>query len=81
MAVVGLGIGLGEPNIIVGSLLLTLSNLFGLKAGSILALLSKGVSPRRYWEKEKARRHRLYLLMIFLLIVATLSLLIYYATI
>ena len=81
MAVVGLGIGLGEPNIIVGSLLLTLSNLFGLKAGSILALLSKGVSPRKYWEKEKARRHRFYLLMIFLLIVATLSLLIFYATI
>lgn len=41
IAVVGLGIGLGNMSVITGSLLLTFSNLFGLKAGSIVALLSK----------------------------------------
>ena len=79
MAVVGLGIGLGNTSIIVGSLLLTLSNLFGLKAGSIVALLSKGVSPRRYYEKGKARRYGLYLLVTFAVILLILSLLISYA--
>lgn len=76
MAVVGLGIGLGDASIVVGSLLLTLSNLFGLKAGSIIALLSKGVSPRRYYEKEKARRYGLYLLAIFAAILLVLAILI-----
>lgn len=79
MAVVGLGVGLGNASIVIGSLLLTLSNLFGLKAGSIVALLSKGVSPRRYYEKEKARRYGLYLLVIFAIILLILSLLIAYS--
>ncbi|MDG7001042.1 MAG: TIGR00341 family protein [Nitrososphaerota archaeon] len=76
MAVVGLGIGLDNMTVVTGSLLLTLSNLFGLKAGSIAALLSKGVSPRKYYEKQKARRYGIYLLLIFSAILLILALLI-----
>lgn len=79
MAVVGLGIGIGDNSIIIGSLLLTFSNFFGLKAGSILALLSKGVSPRRYYEKQKARLYGIYLLIIFLIIVLIMAALINFA--
>ncbi len=79
MAVVGLGIGLGDISIIIGALLLTFSNFFGLKAGSILALLSKGVSPRKYYEKQKARQYGIYLLIIFLIIVLIMAALINFA--
>ena len=74
--VTGIGIALGSMELAIGALLLTLTNLFGLKAGGILILLLKGVSPRHYYEKRNARRYGAYSLLLFSLILVVLMLLI-----
>lgn len=73
--VAGISLALGRSELSVGALLLTLSNLFGLKVGEMLTIGAKGLSPRSYYEKKKARTYGVYSLVLFLLIVLLLVLL------
>lgn len=72
-AVCGIGLALDKPHLFIGALLLTFTSLYGLNVGSILLLLLKGVSPRRYYEKAKAKKYSVYSLAVFLGILALLA--------
>jgi uncharacterized hydrophobic protein (TIGR00341 family) len=70
--VTGIGLAYLRADLYAGALILTLSNLFGLQAGGILILRLKGITPRRYYEKAKARTHGFYSLLLFAIIIAAL---------
>jgi uncharacterized hydrophobic protein (TIGR00341 family) len=70
--VTGMGLALARPDIFSGALVLTIVNLVGLQAGAVLVLRIKGISPRRYYQKEKARKYGLYSLTVLLLIFSLL---------
>lgn len=55
--VTGIGISLLSPQIFTGSLLLVTSNVVGLLLGSMIIFIVRGVIPRKYYEKEKARKY------------------------
>lgn len=75
-AVTGIGLALDQPSIFVGSLLITLTSLYGLNAGEIMLLLLRGVSPRRYYQKAQAKKFSNRAFWIFLSILLLLAILI-----
>ena len=72
----GISLALGRSDLFVGAFLLTMSNLFGLKVGEMLTIRAKGLSPRSYYDKKKARTYGVYSLLLFLLIVLLLFVLV-----
>lgn len=52
----GIGVGLGSTEISGGASLVLLSNIIGMVIGFMLIFLAKGISPRKYYEKQKAKR-------------------------
>jgi uncharacterized hydrophobic protein (TIGR00341 family) len=63
--VTGIGIALLDWNIFSGSLLLTASNIIGLILGSIIVFLLRGVTPRKYYEKNKAKKYLIITILVF----------------
>lgn len=55
-ATTGIGIGLGSAEIAGGASLVLLSNIIGMVIGFMAIFLAKGVSPRKYYEKQKAKK-------------------------
>jgi uncharacterized hydrophobic protein (TIGR00341 family) len=55
-ATAGIGIGLGSAEIAGGASLVLLSNIIGMVIGFMVIFLAKGISPRKYYEKQRARR-------------------------
>lgn len=53
---IGIGIGIGSTEIAGGASLVLLSNIIGMVIGFMMIFLLKGISPRRYYEKQKARK-------------------------
>ena len=74
--VAGISLALGHPGLFEGALLLTMSNLFGLKVGEMLTIRAKGLTPRSYYEIKKARTYGEYSLLVFLVIVVLLIVLV-----
>lgn len=52
---VGIGIGIGSVDIAASASLVLLSNIIGMVIGFMVIFLLKGVSPRKYYEKQKAK--------------------------
>lgn len=52
----GIGIGLGSTEIAGGASLVLLSNIIGMVIGFMAIFLVKGISPRKYYEKQKAKK-------------------------
>lgn len=52
---IGIGIGLGSIDIAASASLVLLSNIIGMVIGFMIIFLLKGISPRKYYEKKKAR--------------------------
>jgi uncharacterized hydrophobic protein (TIGR00341 family) len=52
----GIGVGLGSIDIATGASLVLLSNIIGMVIGFMMIFLAKGISPRKYYEKQKAKR-------------------------
>ena len=73
--VTGIGVAMLDWKIFSGSLLLTLSNIIGLILGSMVTFFLRGITPRRYYEKERARRYLTVTIMIFIGLSILLSLL------
>ena len=55
--VTGIGLSFLSPKLFTGSLLLVISNVVGLLLGSMIVFIVRGVTPRKYYEKEKARKY------------------------
>lgn len=51
----GLGLGLNNIDIAFGAFRLLMDNIIGMIIGMILIFIIKGISPRRYYEKQKAK--------------------------
>lgn len=64
-AVTGIGIAFLDLNIFTGAMLLTSANIIGLLLGSMLVFFVRGVTPRKYYEKERARRYLILTIAIF----------------
>ncbi len=52
----GLGLGLMDIEIAFGAFRLLVDNVIGMILGMILIFIIKGISPRRYYEKQRAKR-------------------------
>jgi uncharacterized hydrophobic protein (TIGR00341 family) len=52
----GIGVGLRSIDIAAGASLVLLSNIIGMVIGFMVIFLAKGISPRKYYEKQKAKR-------------------------
>ncbi len=63
--VTGIGIALLDWKIFSGSLLLTASNIIGLILGSIIVFFLRGVTPRKYYEKDKAKKYLIITILVF----------------
>lgn len=63
--VIGIGLGMLDARIFTGAMLLTSSNVIGLLLGSMIVFFVRGVTPRKYYEKEKARRYIVLTILIF----------------
>lgn len=51
----GLGLGINDIDIAFGAFRLLVDNVIGMIMGMVLVFIIKGISPRRYYEKQKAK--------------------------
>jgi len=65
-AVAGIGIALVDFEIFSSALTLTAANMIGLILGTMSLFFIKGITPRRFYEKEKARRYIIITITIFI---------------
>jgi uncharacterized hydrophobic protein (TIGR00341 family) len=56
LTVLGLLIGSGEYNLALGALLLFLTNVICINLAGVITFLLQGVSPRTWWEANKAKK-------------------------
>ena len=72
-ATFGLMLGQGHYQLALGALLLLAANVVCVNLSTKLVFLIKGISPRTWWQKEKARRAMLVYIAVWLLGLAVLS--------
>ncbi len=64
--VAGIGIALLDFNIFSSALTLTGANIIGLVLGMMIIFFIGGVSPRKFYEKEKAQNHMIVTIIVFI---------------
>ena len=64
--VAGIGIALLDFNIFSSALTLTAANIIGLVLGMMIVFFIGGVSPRTFYEKEKAQQHIIITISLFI---------------
>lgn len=74
--VAGVGLALVDGHLFLGAFTLTLVYLFGLQLGCTLMLRIRGVSPRRYYQKEEAKVKAGYSIFVLTLLLVILGLLV-----
>lgn len=74
--VAGINLALGDGHLFIGAFTLTLVYLLGLQLGCILMLRIRGVSPRRYYQKEEAKVKSAYSIVVPTLLLIILGLLV-----
>ena len=65
-AVAGIGIALWNFEIFSNALTLTAANIIGLVLGMMVVFFIGGVTPRKFYEKEKAQQHMVITISIFI---------------
>lgn len=65
-AVAGVGIALWDFDIFSSALTLTGANITGLVLGMMVVFFIGGISPRKFYEKEKAQRHMIITIAVFI---------------
>ena len=65
-AVAGIGIALWDFEIFSNALTLTAANIIGLVLGMMVVFFIGGVTPRKFYEKEKAQQHMVITISIFI---------------
>ncbi|CDI06135.1 TIGR00341 family protein [Candidatus Nitrosotenuis uzonensis] len=66
--VTGIGVALFDYDIFINALTLTIANLFGLILGTMTIFYIMGVTPRRYYERQKARQYITYTISVFVVL-------------
>jgi len=64
--VAGIGIALWDFEIFSSALTLTAANIIGLVLGMMVVFFIGGISPRKFYEKEKAHRHMIITITVFI---------------
>ncbi len=65
-AVAGIGIALWDFDIFSSAFTLTVANIIGLVLGMMVVFFIGGVTPRKFYEKEKAQQHMIITITIFI---------------
>lgn len=78
LGVAGIYLGLGNLHDFLYALILTMIYVFGLKVGGIAFLRVSGITPRKYYEKQKAKDISLLSFVIYTAILAVLIIIAYY---
>jgi len=65
-AVAGIGLAFWDFDIFSSALTLTVANIIGLVLGMMVVFLLEGISPRKFYEKEKAQRHMIVTITVFI---------------
>ncbi|MEO9294469.1 MAG: TIGR00341 family protein [Nitrososphaera sp.] len=71
---IGIGIGVGSFGIATGASLVLLSNIIGMVIGFMVIFLLKGISPRKYYEKQKAKQFLRINIMVLIALAIALGL-------
>ena len=66
--VTGIGLGFGDQEMFVGGFLLTSSNIIGLILGCMIVFFVKRVTPRKYYERTKARKYMIVTILSFIIL-------------
>jgi uncharacterized hydrophobic protein (TIGR00341 family) len=74
-ATFGLMLGRGEFQLAMGAALLLIANVVCVNLATKLVFLVKGISPRTWWEKEKARRAMRVSILVWFISLAILAVL------
>lgn len=64
-AVAGIGIAMFDFDIFSSALTLTAANIIGLVLGMMIVFFIGGVTPRKFFEKEKAHNHMIITILVF----------------
>lgn len=73
--VTGIGVAMLDYDIFINALTLTIANLFGLILGTMTVFYIMGVTPRRFFEKQKARKYITYTISVFVVLSIILGIL------
>ncbi len=79
--VAGIGLALENNGLFAGALALMFVYMIGLELGSSIMLRIRGVTPRRYYEKEEAKRKFAYSIAILAALFIILSAIVYFLNI
>jgi uncharacterized hydrophobic protein (TIGR00341 family) len=74
--VAGIGLAFLDLPLFLGAFILTLVYLLGLQLGCTLMLRIRGVSPRRYYQKNEARKRSAYSIFVLTLLLIILALIV-----
>jgi uncharacterized hydrophobic protein (TIGR00341 family) len=73
--VTGIGVALLDYDMFINALTLTVANLLGLVLGTMTIFYIMGVTPRKYFEKQKAKKYITYTISVFVVLSIILGIL------
>lgn len=73
--VTGISIALLDYDMFINSLTLTIANILGLVLGTMIVFFALGVTPRKYYEQEQAKKYQTYTIIIFVVMSIALGIL------
>lgn len=73
--VTGISIAMLDYDMFINSLTLTIANILGLVLGTMIVFFALGVTPRKYYEQEQAKKYQTYTIIIFVVMSITLGIL------
>jgi len=76
-ATVGIMLGYGQMNLAMGAMLLLAINIVCVNLACKIVFLTKGISPRTWWEKEKAKKRMKTHVLMWLITLAILVLIMF----
>lgn len=71
--VTGISLAMLDYDMFINSLTLTIANILGLILGTMVVFYILGITPRKFHEKEKAKKYRAYTILVFVGLSLTLG--------
>jgi len=73
--VTGISIAMLDYDMFINSLTLTIANILGLVLGTMIVFFALGITPRKYYEQEQAKKYQTYTIIIFVVMSIALGIL------